>query len=315
MNEAELLSLAAETGDLAKVIALAATVASLDYLDARPVTDAEFQQAGETLSFEKWRIAKGGLSPLMRAARGGHLDCVQELIRYGADVNFADHPAIPPWKRTALMYATQGGHAEVVSDLLKAGADLESKDEHVMGEGGGMTAIHFAVESQQAKIVELLASAGASLNVKNKNGQTPVMLAIHHRNMQLLELLLDLGANPTSGLSEATTQTDDSFLMLLLERGAKLGKNSHTLLLSPCEHGRLSAVKALIDAGATVEPEKPDPSGFHTPLIQAAEKDHAEIVDALLQAGAHLHPRTVKTVKRNSGSKVRTLLKNRGIAC
>ena len=53
----------------------------------------------------------------MEAARGGHTEVVQILLRAGADVKGRDKN-----RRTALMWAAEYGHTEIVEMLKKAGA-------------------------------------------------------------------------------------------------------------------------------------------------------------------------------------------------
>jgi ankyrin repeat protein len=104
-------------------------------LDAK--TDTEERIAGET--------------PLMLAAKNGHVDAVKLLLDRGAQVN-ARNPEMPDSKRgmTALMLAAQQGHDEVVRMLLERGADVTIKTRF------GRTALDLAVRAKNEKTVRLL---------------------------------------------------------------------------------------------------------------------------------------------------------------
>ena len=60
------------------------------------------------------------MTPLMHAAKYGHLDCVRLLIGRGADVHkMSDHVM------AAAHYAASGGHTEVLLALFDAGVAVD----------------------------------------------------------------------------------------------------------------------------------------------------------------------------------------------
>src|SRR5262249_897334 len=63
-------------------------------------------------------------APLLHlAAEDGHLDCVNLLLRRGAEVDKRDRTD----KATALHWAAAGGHLDVAKRLLAAGADIDGE--------------------------------------------------------------------------------------------------------------------------------------------------------------------------------------------
>jgi len=71
---------------------------------------------------------------LIKAAKNGHVDVVEELIQAGANVNFMNN-----WGKRALVIAAKNGHANVVKKLIQAGAQVNTFD------GNGHTALDLAV--------------------------------------------------------------------------------------------------------------------------------------------------------------------------
>lgn len=65
-----------------------------------------------------------GITPLYHAAEVGDAMTVKKLIQSGAHVNSASQV----WRRTPLMRAAAGGHIAVVRELLAAGADPMMRD-------------------------------------------------------------------------------------------------------------------------------------------------------------------------------------------
>jgi len=93
----------------------------------------------------------------MWAAWKGSAECVDLLIKAGADLNLKDNGGL-----TALMKAAGQGSPECVDLLIKAGADLNLKDK------AGMTALMKAAGQGSPECVDLLIKAGADLNLKDR---------------------------------------------------------------------------------------------------------------------------------------------------
>ena len=114
-------------------------------------------------------------APLSWAAGGGHLDCVDLLVKAGASVERGSQlgPYGTVMKATPLFAAAHGGHLKVVKYLLEKGANPNLGWK--MGPFGlitKVTPIARASENGFSDVVDALAEAGAkgASAYKNKGG-------------------------------------------------------------------------------------------------------------------------------------------------
>jgi uncharacterized protein len=247
---------AAYRDDLTKVRDLVDAGASADSpnaFGANAVAMACLNGNAEMLRYllEKDASAKSkssGEPVLVTAARAGHADCVDLLLKNGADPNSDGNK-----KQTALMWAAAGGHTEVVTLLLKKGASVSRQL------GSGFDALMFAVRGGHIAVMKELVTAGASATEPSKapknKGKSPLqntstlILAIENGHFELAAELLMLGADPNdqrSGLGplHALSFTRKS------ERGD--GPGGAPPPRGSGKMGSLAFAKHLIDAGADV---------------------------------------------------------------
>jgi len=121
-----------------------------------------------------------GATPLMRAARNGDAPAMRVLLEHGADPSMQQKNHV-----TALMlaaglgrglgtfadeYASEAQQVEAVKVLLDQHVDINAAND------AGQTALHFAALSMDS-VVELLVMNGAKLDIKDRQGRTPLDMA------------------------------------------------------------------------------------------------------------------------------------------
>ena len=178
-----------------------------------------------------------GETPLMVAARTGNPEVVEQLLARGARVN-----ALAARGQNALMWAVAQKHANVVKVLLAHGADMHARTEvwsqimavppHGLPEynrsikHGGDTALMFAARVGDLNSAKILVEAGANVNDADAEGISALVLAAHSGFADLVEFLLDKGADANSSaagftaLHEAIMRRDERIVTALLAHGA-----------------------------------------------------------------------------------------------
>ncbi len=178
-----------------------------------------------------------GETPLMVAARAGAPDVVDLLLTHGAEVD-----AHGARGQTALMWAVAQHHPAVVDVLLAHGADIRARSDvwsqmmavppHGQPEynrqtpHGGNTALMFAARVGDVASARQLVEAGANVDDTDARGVSATALAAHAGFGDLVELLLENGADPNAAaagfgaLHPAVMRRDIRMVGALLDHGA-----------------------------------------------------------------------------------------------
>lgn len=166
----------------------------------------------------------------------------------------------------------------------------------------GFTSLHQAVRRHDscAEIVRMLTAYGAKLEAKDKNNLSPLALAVQHSNREVVEALLEGGANPES-CSYAGEPQESNFTPLLLavsrnnqaamealvaakvDLEAQTAVQKNTALMLAAKKGHWDLARILIICGADVNTRDFEKT---TPLMEAAKVGESSTVKQLLEAGA-----------------------------
>jgi ankyrin repeat protein len=248
--------------------------------------------AGANIEVRDWMSQ----TPLWSAVSGNHTSVARLLIKAGADVNVVDDSG-----DTLLQHAVWCESTRSIRLLLEAGADVNAV------RAGHPAALHWAVAKEENAIVDLLLSHGAEPNIRlpefrNQGnfadygtGTTPLMIAAAEGNLELLERLLEAGADWSLSNAEGQTAVTIaasrgriSILKRLEREGAEVDYGSSKLhnqvLLEAVDKEDVEQVRWALQGSA--DPNVVDSVGELTALTSACLNGNQEIIRLLLDAGA-----------------------------
>jgi len=188
---------------------------------------------------------------LRAAATMGHAPIVLELLRRGVFVDGADSAT----GESALHFASRNDNTEVLEILLnfRASIDQRNSEEH-------RTALHIAALLDNNKTVTCLLNRGASIDLRDRRGNTALMLACENTSYYCIQSLLDRGAKVDtkntftgkSALSYVASTDNTACLKLVLERCDAACVNSQdrqgmTPLMGAASANSVSVVASLLN--------------------------------------------------------------------
>jgi ankyrin repeat protein len=270
--------------------------------DTRTAANGEALQAFDTA------FSKGGLTPLLYAARQGSTEAVAMLMDLHANTGLPDGEGYPP-----LQIAIMNAHYDTAAVMVEKGADVNQTDKN------GQTPLYALVDTRtllwmynrpspkaQNKLdtlefAKILLDHGAKVNARltgparrpmgfggsplaNK-GITPFLRAAFVSDLPMMRLLLEHGADP-----KATT--DAGINALQIAAGLRWVDNTMQTAVAQgfgSQEDSIEAIQLLLDKGLDINAvDNQGETAMHGAAFRGADK----IVQYLADHGAKLDVRT-----------------------
>lgn len=264
-------------------------------LDARTKVYHQLENtAGNTNTSGNFRMAHGGSTPLLFAARSGDVETAKVLVGAGANVDDTTASGA-----SALVVAAHSGHGPLAIYLLEQRADPNAA-------GAGYTALHAAVLRSQIQLVKALLEHAADPNARVEHGTpgrrfsadysiraqligaTAFWLAAKYGETEILRILAKRGADPhimpKSGMSALQAAMG-------MPGGSQENRRDRIVssLPDPAEEEKLTLELGRFVLPLGLDVNAADLAG-NTALHQAVLKNFESVVEFLVANGADVNP-------------------------
>ena len=231
--------------------------------------------------------ANDGYTPLHSAAAKGKLEAVHELLRLGGKASMTKVAGI---YGTPLHQAAFGGHKKVMSVLLDEGCPID------VVSSSGQSVLHAAAQGGHVELLGWLVECGLDVNREDADGYTPLHSAACNGKLEAMHELLRLGGKASmtkvagtygSPLHQAALGGHKKVMSVLLAEGCPIdvvSSSGHSVLHFAARGGHVELLGWLVECGLDVN--RGDADGY-TPLHSAAALGKLEVVHELLRLGAN----------------------------
>ncbi|MFL2856649.1 MAG: ankyrin repeat domain-containing protein [Pseudohongiellaceae bacterium] len=254
--------------------------------------------------------SQNNYTPLLFAAQQGNIGLGKLLLNKGADANEsapdgisgntnARWALIPETNASALMVAIDSGHEEMAIFLLENGADPDLY-------GAGRTALHSAVQHQMHALANALLESGANPDAKlarnmpvfsrvilidnglsvDKLGATPFFLAAGYNDLEMMDLLIEGGADPFINSNDGTTPLMVAAGADFVEGQDKYNRRWFDDNIVALQEAALPAVKKCLELGIEINAKNQrNQTALHGAVYLAGE----ELLSYLVTQGADIN--------------------------
>ncbi|MFT2091107.1 ankyrin repeat domain-containing protein [Paraglaciecola sp. 2405UD69-4] len=159
----------------------------------------------------------------------------------------------------------------------------------------GSSLLDWAVETQSPKLVNLLLENGATVDITNGNRFKPIIQACRYGNSEIINALLDKGANPKATIEDGTSAFQlcaGSATSIDLARIANLGVDidaqnaqGQTPIMWAANNGKVENLTYLVNQGVNINHQT---KLGYSPLFFAIKSQNLNTIQAAIKHGADL---------------------------
>jgi len=220
-----------------------------------------------------------GNTPFMEAVRAGMPASIEKLSRRGADTSARNNNGDTP-----LHIAVAASNYDTINLLLRMGASIHARNTsnrtpfqnsiHIsermvstlltsnrinVPDDMGSSALHIALqENASVGIIRAIINRGVRINTVDRNGQTPLRLAVDLNQLEVVKLLAEAEADPFITASDNRSSAEIAFskgedcIKAIFSTKAINAKDSssNTILHLAARYGNPQIIKTLIELGA-----------------------------------------------------------------
>ena len=251
------------------------------------------------------------ISLIKSASIGNNVENINYLVKnLGIDVDTKD-------TNTMLHYAVGHGSIEAADELIKLGADIDNTNANFK------TSLHYIIENNSDRLIEsvnLLLSKKANPNIKDKNGNTALHLAVmnaHKSKNEYIEVINALIKNNADinilndknqlALNIAVINNDTEISNILINAKSELNNmyNGYAPIHTAVKNNNIAITDSLLLNGADVDIK--DSKGY-SPLAIAVENNNLEICRKLIRNNAAVDSKAIDIAKKMNNKEIKKLL-------